>query len=76
MLKIVLITLLILGAPVCIFSLLEKCEEFNFSLNGEFRQHLLASQFHSGSYLKHPNKRGLKQIYYSPLWAEHKEEIQ
>jgi hypothetical protein len=29
---------------------------------GEYRQHLLASQFHSGSYLKNPNKTCLKQI--------------
>jgi len=41
------------------FSLLEKCEECNFCLNGEFCQHLLASQFHAGSYLKNPNKIGL-----------------
>jgi len=56
------------------FSLLEKCEERNFCLTGEFRQHLLASQFRSGSYLKNPNKIRLKQIYYTPLRAEHKEE--
>ena len=44
------------------FSLLEKSEEWNFRMIGEYRQHLLASQFHSGSYLKNPNKTCLKQI--------------